>query len=440
MRSKKAFKSIASFALVMAMVAPMVAVPGKSADAAAKLSTKKASLTVGATKTVKVKGAAKKSKFTWKSSNSKIASVTGKAKKATIKGVAAGSAKVTCTIKKGKKKSTLTCSVKVTQKVNTVTLDKTKLNIKPGDKPILTVAINNNSKGSTYNQKITWSSSNTKVAKVVKSGTSTAKVTGLSNGTATITVKVGAKSATCTVNVDGSVKSDTKATAKPSAKETPKPAAKATATPKPKSTPWKYDDPDIIYKQHYDVTRWYDPDTTGKAANGNGHKHDGYKNNSFAVWMVGFYDNKYSTNEAEYNDGIYGPGLSDHKGKELSVSGQFKYDGADRNTVLLQINYTSPMDYPIMWKWEKGASKAKNPQAESLKITGGGSEAAKAGEWHDVNIPKFVIPTDAKNGDTDPSTGKSYDFYIYFPNQPGGQLQYTKDNTFHFRNFLIKKK
>lgn len=84
MRSK-AFKSIASFVMVMAMVAPMVAVPGKTAEAAPKLSAKSVSLTAGATKTVKVKGAAKKSKFSWKSSNTKVATVAGKAKKAKIK-------------------------------------------------------------------------------------------------------------------------------------------------------------------------------------------------------------------------------------------------------------------------------------------------------------------------------------------------------------------
>ena len=438
MRSK-AFKSIASFALVMAMVAPMVAVPGKTADAAAKLSSKSASLTVGATKTVKVKGAAKKSKFTWKSANTKVATVTGKTKKATIKAAGAGTTKVTCTVKKGKKKSTLTCKVKVSQIVSSVAVDKTSLSIKPGDKPVLTVKVNNGAAGATTNQKITWSSSNSKVAKVVKSGTSTAKVTGLSNGTATITVKVGTKTATCSVKVDGSVSSnDTSGAKKPTQNDTPKATAKPTA--KPKSTPWTYESKDIIYKQHFDVTRWYDPDTTGKAANGNGHKHDGYKNNSFAIWMVGFFDNKYSTNESEFNDGIYGPGLKNYKETPLAVEGEFKYEGAARNTVLLQINYTSPLDYPILWKWEKGASKAENKQAESLQIKGGGSEAAKPNEWNKVDISKFVIPKDAKNGDTDPSTGEPYDFYLYFPNKPGGELQYTKDNTFHFRNFKITKK
>ena len=434
----KAFKSIASFVMVMAMVAPMVAVPGKTAEAAPKLSAKSVSLTAGATKTVKVKGAAKKSKFSWKSSNTKVATVAGKAKKAKIKGVAAGTAKVTCTIKKGKKK-TLTCKVKVTATVNSVSLSKTSLSIKPGDKPELTVSVNGSSKLSGVS--VSWTSSNSKVAKVKKTKTAgKVNVVGLSNGTATITAKVGSKSASCTVKVDGSVSSSNNTTTTNNGKNdnSPKATDKPKTTEKPKATPWKYEDPDIIYQQHFDVTRWYDPDTTGKAAGGNGHTHDGYKNNSFAVWMVGFYDNKYSTNESEYNDGIYGPGLKNYKNTPLSIEGQFKYDGADRKTVLLQINYTSPLDYPIMWKWEKGASKAKNTQAESLQISGGGSEAAKAGEWHNVKIPKFVIPKDAKNGDTD-SSGNAYDFYIYFPNQPGGELQYTKDNTFHFKNFKIAK-
>ena len=438
------FKSIASFALVAAMVAPTLVTTPVSVDAAKKmsLSAKSALLPTGTTKVVSVKKATKGSKYSWKSSNKKVATVKGKKKKATITAVSAGKSKISCTVKKGKKKTVVSgLTVKVRQTVKAFAMQDTsnkavsQATIKVGETTILKGAINNNAAGSTTNQTVKWASSDSKIVKVSKKSVNTANVKGLKEGTATITATVAYKSktdkkvATCKVKVSGTAAANTSNANQNDSK------TDAKAEP----TPWVYEK-GTLYKQHFNVTRWYDPDTTGKAVGGNGHTHDGYKNNSFAVWMVGFYDNKYSTNEKEYNDGIYGPGLKNYKGKELSISGQFKYDGADRKTVLLQINYTSPMDYPIMWKWEKGASKAKNPQAESLKISGGGSEAAKAGEWHDVNIPKFVIPTDAKNGDTDPSTGEAYDFYIYFPNQPGGELQYTKDNTFHFKNFKIAQK
>ena len=113
------------------------------------------------------------------------------------------------------------------------------------------------------------------------------------------------------------------------------------------------------------------------------------------------------------------------------------YEGRDQKTVLLQINYTSPAEYPIVWKWEKGADKQPNNFAAGLKMKGvNGSPEANHGVWYDVNAT-FTIPTDAKNGDKD-ENGKPYGIYMYFPNKPNNQLLYTSDNTFHFRNFEIK--
>lgn len=62
--------------------------------------------------------AKKSSKFTWKTSNKKIAKISkkvakGKKASATVKGVKEGKAKITATYKKGSKKVKLTCKVTV---------------------------------------------------------------------------------------------------------------------------------------------------------------------------------------------------------------------------------------------------------------------------------------------------------------------------------------
>lgn len=109
-------KSIAAM-LCAAMVITLA--PAGSADAAKKPSLKKkASVAVGQTVKIKVKNAKKSSKFTWKTSNKKIAKISkkvakGKKASATVKGVKEGKAKITATYKKGSKKVKLTCKVTV---------------------------------------------------------------------------------------------------------------------------------------------------------------------------------------------------------------------------------------------------------------------------------------------------------------------------------------
>ncbi len=431
MKSSKMFKSVAAITLTVAMVIPMVASTSGETQAAKKMSIspKSATLYTGATKNVKIKGVAKKAKITWKSSNKKVASVSSKAKKATVKAVSAGTAKITAVVKKGKKKTTVSgVTVKVRQKIadlkmqDTSSKAVTSTTLKPNQQMVLKAAINNNASGSTTNQVVKWSSSNSKVVSVKKKNVNQATITAVANGTATITAvaapnsKVDKKTVTCTITVKG----------------TP------VATPKPTAKPKPTYPPGVVYEQKYDVTRWYDPATA--ATSENGHAHDGYKNNSFAIWMVGFFENQYSTNEDTYNEGVYGPALDDYKGKPLNVKGEFKYDGTNQKTVLFQINYTQPSDYPILWKWEKGASKAANEYAKELSISGiNGSDNVDAGKWTNLNVT-FTIPKNAVNGDKDDASGENFGIYLYFPNKPGGALTYVKSNTFHFRNFKITEK
>ena len=126
-------------------------------------------------------------KVTYTSSNKKVATVSAKG---VVKGVKPGTAKIT--VKSGSKKVVVT--VKVTG------VKTTKLSRVPAAKSI--------SKGKTFkikavaapkntSEKITYTSSNKKVATVTAKGV----VKGLRKGTATITVKSGSKKMTCKVTV-----------------------------------------------------------------------------------------------------------------------------------------------------------------------------------------------------------------------------------------------
>lgn len=98
--------------LTTAMIAGILAPIGQGTEAAKnpRLSSKKITLTVGQSKTLRVKRKAKKAKLSWKSKNKKIATVSQKGK-VTAKKV--GTTKVVCKVKNGKKKFTLTCKVTV---------------------------------------------------------------------------------------------------------------------------------------------------------------------------------------------------------------------------------------------------------------------------------------------------------------------------------------
>ena len=133
-------------------------------------------------------------KVTWKSSNTKVATVTSDG---VVKGIAKGSATITCTSADGSKK-TATCKVAVKNpvKVTGVKISKTSAAVAKGKSITLTATV---SPSNATNKKVTWTSSNTKVATVTSAGV----VKGVAKGTAVITVKTkdGSKTATCKVTV-----------------------------------------------------------------------------------------------------------------------------------------------------------------------------------------------------------------------------------------------
>ncbi|MDD6307403.1 MAG: Ig-like domain-containing protein, partial [Clostridiales bacterium] len=129
----------------------------------------------------------------WKSSNTKVVKVNAKTGKLTATSKT-GTAKITVTTKSGAK---ATCTVKV-QKARVTTKSiafaKKSVSLKKGKSVKLT--INRNPISAT--EKITWTSSNKKVATVDKNG----KVTGKKAGKVTITAKTSnGKKATCKVTV-----------------------------------------------------------------------------------------------------------------------------------------------------------------------------------------------------------------------------------------------
>ena len=206
----KSMKRFLSFMMTIAVVATTVFGPDVTTALAASSSkavksvtlkigssnvTKKAkTMYVGSSATIKVTvnpSSAKKS-VAFKSSNTKVATVT-KAGKVSAK--KAGSAKITATVtgKNGKKTITYTTIKVKNVEVKSVKLNKTNVTLNKGDKTTLkaTVAPSNATV-----KTVKWSTSDSDVA-TVKNGV----VTAVGKGTATIVAKSGTKSAKCTVVV-----------------------------------------------------------------------------------------------------------------------------------------------------------------------------------------------------------------------------------------------
>lgn len=130
---------------------------------------------------------------TWSSSNSDIASVSSTG---VVTGISAGTATITATANDGSGK-TATCNITVKQYVTSISLSDTSKDIYINDNLPLTATVD---PSDATDKSVAWSSSNSSIASV----SSTGVVTGLSAGTATITVTAndGSRvSASCVVNV-----------------------------------------------------------------------------------------------------------------------------------------------------------------------------------------------------------------------------------------------
>ena len=165
---------------------------GKKLTPTVKLSVTSIPLKVKQSTTkVKVSGLAKgDSVKSWSSSDKKIATVTSSGK---ITGKKAGKAKITVTLKSGKKAVVNVTVQKTAVKTTKISGLKSKVNLKKGQKLALKPVLS----PITSQDKISYTSSNKKVATVSKNGTVVAK----KKGTAKITVKAGNKKYTIKVTV-----------------------------------------------------------------------------------------------------------------------------------------------------------------------------------------------------------------------------------------------
>ncbi len=158
-----------------------------------KLSKTSVSLVKGKTTTIKATvtpSNATNKKVTWTTSNSKVATVSnGK-----ITAKSAGTATITAKTSNGKKATCKVTVKNVTVNAKSVKLSKTSVTLGKGKSTTIKATV---SPSNTTNKKITWTTSNKKVATV-----SNGKITAKGVGTATITAKTAnGKKATCKVTV-----------------------------------------------------------------------------------------------------------------------------------------------------------------------------------------------------------------------------------------------
>ena len=152
--------------------------------------TKSATIGVGETfaTAVTITPSNAKTNRTYSSSNTKIATVDSKGR---IKGVKAGTATITVTSYNNRR---ATFNVTIRKAPARVTLNRTTATLARGKKLTLTTTLPNN----TASNKMTWSSSNKKVATVNSKG----RVTAVARGTAVITVRTyNGKTHTCRITV-----------------------------------------------------------------------------------------------------------------------------------------------------------------------------------------------------------------------------------------------
>lgn len=182
---KKSITIITMLAIMLTLALPMTA----QAKEKPKLNKLKVTINVKKSYQLKVKGTSKKAK--WTTSNKKVVAVNSKGK---ITAKKKGTAKITAKVS-GKR---YTCKVTVKQPVTSIALNKKTATL---TKKGATVSLKATAKPTNANnRKVTWKSSNTKVAKVSSKGV----VTAVANGTATITATAtdsSKKKATCKITV-----------------------------------------------------------------------------------------------------------------------------------------------------------------------------------------------------------------------------------------------
>ena len=181
----KTFKKVLASTLAAAMVVTALPVTPANAAAAPKLSTKKATVYVGQSKTIKVTTpkAWKNVKVKATTSKKSVATVKASKKKVTVKAVKAGTAKVTVKVT-GKKSGK---AVKKTLKA-TITVKNPSLTLKAASAVAVGAKETVKATVKPASTKVTFSSSDDTIATV---DATTGEVTGVKAGEVTITAKAG---------------------------------------------------------------------------------------------------------------------------------------------------------------------------------------------------------------------------------------------------------
>lgn len=375
---------IVSIFLAAAIVVTSVNVSSVNAAKKAKLSKANVSISVGETFKLSVKNGSKNAKVTWKTSKKSVVKIAkksfiGNKAYAQIKGLKAGNAKITASYKLDKKTTKLTCKVKVS---------KTEKNAA------------DNKSNVTVNPQVTIQQNTTTTPATIAPAATTPAIT-----TPVITT----------------------------------PTASTTTEPAAKPTPWAFEE-GTLYKQHFDVTRWYQPDNTGDI---NGYKHDGFKNNSYALWFIGDVDNAYSTNDEKYCvDWWTTLNSKDYKGAKLNITGEFYYTGTAIDTITLNMFGKIPNgdteEYPVIWRWAEGAQKKKTLDAEAFGLSNNyGSEKLAPNETAQLDIT-FTLPEGTNELQVFSPYAEKAPIWFYFSNKPDGTLCLHSDNIFYFKNFCVK--
>jgi len=187
---KSAVAKLVAVAIVAVAVALLPVAP-VSAASAPSLSKSSRNILIGKTYDLNVKNQIKGSTYAWTTSNKAIATVN---KNGLVKAVKAGKAVITCTVTAGDDTFTLTCNVTSVKGALTFSIKNKVTALNVGQ----VYDVNRAIKPSTSNDKTTWTSSDTSIAKPDKNG----KFTALKAGTVTITgTTVSGKSDSMTVKV-----------------------------------------------------------------------------------------------------------------------------------------------------------------------------------------------------------------------------------------------
>lgn len=190
-----AMKSIIAAVLVFAMVlVSALSIPASVVDAAVAaptLSKSSQNVLMDGTYKLTVKNQVKGSKYTWTSSNKNVATVS---KTGVVTGVYTGTATITCKVKAPKKTYTLKSKITVLKPATSFEISNKITAMNLGQKSNLAGVVSPTS----ATDKVTWTSSNKKIATVSAKGVVTAlkegsvKITGktLSGKTDSVTIKV----------------------------------------------------------------------------------------------------------------------------------------------------------------------------------------------------------------------------------------------------------